>query len=306
MIRMTNPSTEIRNNTVSRRGKNASALHGELKKKIIGAQSVALLMHTSPDGDTCGSALALYRGCVLLGKEAVVVCGHAVPHVYRGLYGADQVMSPDAVKGRVFDLAIAVDAGDRGRLGQCDSLFDDAVYTAQIDHHETNPSYAQVNVIRSPLSATGVLAAEVLDSLAIPMDRQIAECLYVAVATDTGNFAQQNTDEAAFVLAARCVAAGIPLNALANRIFNEKPLCRGRLLGRALSSMEMLENGKIAIMSLRLADFSECGALSEHTEGIIDYARYTEGVRLSCLLVEKRDHVKCSFRAGTPYDVARV
>lgn len=278
----------------------------ELKDAILAAGRIALIMHISPDGDTCGSALALCRGFILAGKRAFVVCDDPVPAIYRGLVGAGDVRTPDAIGGEAVDLAIAVDVADRARLGKCVALFDAAGDTAQIDHHETNTRFARLNMLRSPLSATGVLACEMLDALNVLLDRQIAECLYVAVATDTGSFKQENTDEQALRIAARCVGTGFALHDAARRVFDLRPLCQGKLLGRALDSLMLECGGRLSLMVLTKRDFADCGALYEHSEGLVNFAMNTQGAEAACLLVEKEGAVKCSLRAMPPTDVAKV
>lgn len=165
-----------------------------LTDRLHAARRIVLIMHVSPDGDTCGSALALCRALCLLGKDVTVVCDHKVPHIYEDLDGVDAIVPPDAVDGPPFDLAVAIDVADRLRLGESVRVFDAAGQTAQIDHHGTNPGYAEVNYVRSPLSATAVLVLDVIDALGVPLDEAMAKCLFVAVTTDTGNFKQQNTD----------------------------------------------------------------------------------------------------------------
>lgn len=278
----------------------------DLKSTIEASKRIALMMHISPDGDTCGSALALCRGFLLIGKQVTVFCDDAIPAVMMPLCGADSIMKPEEASVEPFDLAIAVDVADRARMGRGITIFDAARHNAQIDHHGTNPAYASINIIRSPLSATGVLVAQVLDALGIALDAQIAECLYTAVATDTGSFRQQNTDADALRLAARCCETGFVWQDTARRLFSLRPLCQNKLLGLALSSMALYADGKIAVMTLTREDFRSVGALPEHTEGIINYALNTEGVSMACMVAERSDCVRCSLRALPPRNVARV
>ncbi len=285
--------------------KTNEALAG-LIASIRAAKRIALVMHVSPDGDTCGTALALCRALSLLGKDVEVVCENGVPHIYADLEGVEDVKTPDALEGVPFDLALAVDVADRARLGAAAKVFDAARHTAQIDHHGTNPGYAQVNYLRSPLSATAVLALDVIDGLGVPLDPCIAECLFVGVTTDTGNFKQENTDAEALQVAARCIRTGIDTAAITRRVFDLRPLSQIKLMARAFESLRLLEGGRIAIMRLGAGDFTETSALAEHTEGIVNFAINTEGVRIACLLSQPADKVRCSLRALPPFDVSAV
>ncbi|MCL1965147.1 MAG: bifunctional oligoribonuclease/PAP phosphatase NrnA [Firmicutes bacterium] len=278
----------------------------ELTEALKAAGRIALIVHIAPDGDTCGSALALCRALVLMGKHVTVLCDDPVPKLYVHLEGADKVVTPGQAEGAIFDLAVAVDVGDLSRMGKSRAVFEGAKRTAQVDHHATNPGYAQINLTRSPLSATAVLVMEVIDSLGVPLDGKMAECLYVAAATDTGNFKQRNTDVAAARLASRCMEAGLDLQDITRRLFDLRPLSQSRLLGRALLNMTMHAGGKIAVMRLSKADFEETGALAEHTEGIVNFALNTAGVEIACLMAQPGDRVKCSFRSLPPHDVSRA
>ncbi|MDR0897956.1 MAG: bifunctional oligoribonuclease/PAP phosphatase NrnA [Oscillospiraceae bacterium] len=271
------------------------ALH-ELTDCIRAAGRIALLMHISPDGDTIGSALALYRAFLSMGKAAVVFCDDAVPRIYALLPGADQVLPPEAADG-AFDLALAVDVADRARMGRSIALFDLAARTAQIDHHGTNPLYAGVNLVVEPLSSVGVLALQVIDALGVPLDESMAECLYVAAATDTGSFKQPNTDAPALRLAARCVEAGFNPAETMRRLYDLRPFAKVKLMGRAFDSLTLRAGGRAALLCVTLSDFAACGALPELTEGIINYALNIEGVIVACLLTERPGQVKCSFRS---------
>ena len=279
---------------------------GNLCKAIDGAQRIALIMHVSPDGDTCGTAFALRRALTILGKDVSIFCDDPVPENCQNLEGAECVQKPSIAVEMLFDLAIAVDVGDWERMGECAFVFHAAKETAQIDHHGTNTEYAGINYVDSPLSATAVLAAHLINAFSIPFDPIIAECLYVAVASDTGNFRYHNTDTHALRLAARCLEQGVDPQAVASRLFDIKPYAQMLLIAKAIESMRLLEAGAIAIMQLTKEDFLQTGALPEHTEGIVNFARNTQGVLMACLLVEQEEQVRCNLRSLFPFDVSIV
>lgn len=278
----------------------------KLTEHIRAAHRIALILHISPDGDACGSAFALRRALLRLDKKVTAVCDQPAPHIYADMDGADALVTPETVAGQRFDLSIAVDVADRARMGRSVSVFDAGQMTAQVDHHQTNPNYAQINFVKFPLSATGVLVMELIDALDVPLDLPLAHCLFVAIATDTGNFKQQNTDPAALAAAARCLEAGVEPSKVTRRVFDMRPAQQVKLIGRAFESMTLHAEGRIALMTLTKQDFDETGALPEHTEGIIGFGINTEGVKMACLMSCPVDKVRCSFRSDFPYDVARV
>lgn len=278
----------------------------KLTEHIHAAHRIALIMHVSPDGDACGSAFALRRALLHIGKQVTTVCDHPVPHIYTDLDGADALVTPETVTGQRFDLSIAVDVADRARMGLSVAVFDAAQTTAQIDHHQTNPRYAQVNFVKSPLSATAVLIMALIDALDVALDFPIAHCIFVGVATDTGNFKQQNTDPQSLEVAARCLAVGVDPSKVTRRVFDMRPLQQIKLMGRAFESMTLHGDGCIALMTLSKQDFEETGALPEHTEGIVGFGINTEGVKMACVMSNPEDKIRCSFRSEPPYDVAHV
>ncbi len=278
----------------------------ELIDALKKAHSIALILHISPDGDTCGSAFALCRALLSLGKRVAIFCDDPVPRIYTDLPCAEAVQMALHADRFQADLAVAMDVGDRQRMGGCVKVFDAASNTAQVDHHPTNPLYAGVNWVRPSACATSVLALELIDALGTPLDAETARCIYVGVATDTGNFKHNNTNPEALQVAARCVEAGVQPSAIVRRVFDLRPVGQVRLIARALSSLELLHDGTVAFMRLTREDFIETGALPEHTEGIIDFAINTEGVLMASLLSEQEDRIKCSLRAVEPYDAGRV
>ncbi len=270
------------------------------------AQRILIVMHVSPDGDTCGSALALRQALLAAGKSPFVVCEALPPQNCSFLTGWDSVMLPDQAEGTEIDLAVAVDVAAPDRMGTAIKLFEEAPRTLQIDHHDTNPMFADVNIVRSPLSATGVLIGELIDAMGMSFDKQIAACLYTAVSTDTGSFKQANTDPDAFRLAARCLEQGIDHAEMARKLFDIHSYAKLQLIGRAIGSMTFVCGGRVAVMVLSGDDYRACQAGNEENEGIINYAVNTEQVAMACLISEINGKIRCSFRAQAPYNVARV
>lgn len=272
---------------------------------VRAAQRIAVITHVSPDGDACGSALALCRALLLTGKDARVVCDHPAPAIYTDLEGALDMRTPDQVA-EPMDLAISVDVADCARMGDSIAVFNAAKHTVQIDHHATNPGFAEINWVVTPMSATGVLIYDVIKALGVDMDYEMAKCLYVAIITDTGNFKQQNTDVYALEVAARCLEAGVDPSAITRRVFDLRPVAQVKLMARAFESLTTYEDGRIVMMQLTHEDFEETGGLSEHTEGIINFGINTKDAQLACILSNAKEKIRCSMRCLPPFNVSRV
>jgi phosphoesterase RecJ-like protein len=268
-------------------------------------EDIAVITHVSPDGDALGSALALVHALRAMGKRAFVCDEHPVPNYLRLLPGSHEVFTPDNLP---FEprAVISVDCSEEARAGAASALLKLGLPAALIDHHETNTADFETALIDGKESATGVLIYEVLKALDIPFTREIAQCLYVSISTDTDNFSFGSTTPEAFIAVSDCLRAGLDIADFSFRLFRMKSAPRTRLLGRALNGIQYLADGRLAMIRVTLRDLEECGANSSDTEGIVNFGIDTEGVEISVLATEKTDGVKFSLRSKGKINVARA
>ena len=280
---------------------------------LLRLDTAALCCHVSPDGDTIGSALALYGALVRLGKHPTVFCVDKVPNDLTGLPNAEKVrdirtLGPE----ERFDLLLPVDVSDCRRMGKVDGI---PVWDllrpccgadALIDHHRTNPGFCAVNCIDGDAPAAGLIIRELLPLLGVSLDADLASCLYAAIATDTGNLSYPSTTAEAFRVMAELLEAGLDLPAWNRRLFVLRPAARVKLTARAASQMRLYHGDRIAVLTVRNKDFEECQALPEHTDGIVNQGLSVEGVCMACLLRDSADGVKVSLRCVNPYRIDRV
>ncbi len=276
----------------------------EMKRKpeliaemIREAQTIAVVSHVNPDGDTLACATAMRLGLLKLGKEVSLFCDGKIPDQLDFLPGAELFRIPEGNEGP-FDLMLAVDVSDEKRLGACAALRKASRKTAQIDHHPTNPLYMDANSVDGKAPAASLLIREQLRELGVELDRDLAICLYTGISTDTGNFAFSGTNEECFRVMSELMEHDLPLAKLNRILFREKSREQIRLLGKAISGLEFRGNGKIAVMKLTLKDFEDCGAGNEHADTLVDYALYTIGTEMAVFVREAGNgQVKFSLRS---------
>jgi len=265
----------------NRRAKRMAAKNKELILWLRNADSLTLIAHVSPDGDTIGSTLALYHA---LNGSAQLVCEDTIPPKYAFLPGASDFRTPD--KAHHTKYVLAVDAADLGRLGTAVGIFEAAEYTAVIDHHGTNPGYAQLNRIECDYGATGTIVHELLSEGCWPLTEEIALCLYVAISTDTGNFSFSST-RCRDMQAAAVMVELFDVADTTRRLFR----CRRReytlLLGAMLSDVRFYADGRIACGFVTEEMLQKCGAEYSDTEGLIDHLINMEGVEIALLATQK-------------------
>lgn len=266
---------------------------------------IAIITHIMPDGDALGSSLALMHALKDLGKRAFVCNRDEVPGYLHLLPGWETVVKPDALPYPP-KAVIAIDCASTDRMGTAGSLMENDIPKAVIDHHETNQTSIVPALVDGEASASGVLVLDVIRELGAALTKDVALCLYAAISTDTGNFSFSNTTPEALAAAAECLKAGIDVSETSFQLFRMKSQGRTKLLGRALSGIEYLENGQIALIRLRRADFAECGALDSDTEGIVNFGIDTAGAEVAILAVERVGSTKFSLRTRSRVNAAQV
>ena len=263
-------------------------------------------MHIAPDGDTIGSTLALYAALRALGKRVQAVCQDRMPTVYGFLPNIREVLIPErAVK---TENAIAIDCADADRMGRSRTLFEAARSTMQIDHHSTNTMFAARNKVDPSAAATGEIMYRIIFALLdgrLPKDT--ADCLYTAVLTDTGGFAHSNTTENSFATAAELMRFGIDPSELSRLIYRTVSMPKTRLLGYALSHIELFCSGSVGLCVISQAQLGALHARSEDTEGIIDHIRDIDTVQIAIFIRECLDgDYKVSLRSMDGVNIATM
>ncbi len=269
-------------------------------------QSFYLAAHRSPDGDTLGSCLALRAALRKMGKDATVVCPDPVPRYLQFLEGADTVVSdPDLQPPK--EAVIYVDCADHARTGWMQPILEQAPYQFCIDHHETNPRRSKDGDWVENVSATGELIYVLFDALGTVITHGIAEALYTAISTDTGNFAYSNTTAETFLTAAKLLEYGIDLPELNRILFREMRVAKAKMIAYALTNVQLYRDGKLGIVAIPKAVLDGYGASKYDCEGLIDYVRDIDVVEAACVLRESSDGtVRISMRSKRTCDVAAV
>ena len=270
------------------------------------AQTIAVVSHVNPDGDTLGSAAAMRLILAALGKEVTLFCDGEVPDQLAFLPGADLFRFPTENDGP-FDLMLAMDVSDVKRLGSAAVLLNRCRHTAQMDHHSTNPLYAEVNSVDGNAPANCIQIRELMDVLSVPVTKDIATCLYTGISTDTGNFAFSSTNAETFRIMSDLMEHGLPLERLNRILFRVKSREQTKLLGKALESLRFRGDGKIAVITLTKKDFEDCGATGQHADTIVNYGLDTKGTVMALMARESENgQIKFSLRARDPYTVSDI
>ncbi len=279
--------------------------NGRILEAIKKAECAAVITHKQPDADAIGSMLAICYILKRLNKKALPFCQDPVPEYIKYLPLADTVLTPDRYNNEA-DLIISVDASDKERIGACSVIFDSEENTAQIDHHATNTRFAKLNEVDSAAAASGMLVFRLAKALNVKIDRTLAELLYAATSSDTGNFCFPSVTAETFEQMAELMDAGLDLAFNAQRIHLIKSEGNLRITCAALSTLTFHMGGKFTSTHLYKKDFEKCGANREESDGIVNLGLYIPNVKATYLATEQDDGIKFSLRCLEPYNVAKV
>ena len=276
-----------------------------LTDALSGVKSVAVGGHIRPDGDCVGSCMGLLNYLSDNYKNiSVDLYLEPIPNAYKYVGHTEQIIS-DSSKDKVYDLFIALDCGDRERLGQFAKYFDMAVKTLCIDHHISNQAFADINEIRPAASSTAEILFDLMEPEKINIDT--AKCLYMGIICDTGCFKHSNTSEHTMAAAGKLLSKGVNQAEMMDKVFYEKTFMQNQLLGRCLLNSYLTLDHKCIVCVASAQLLNEFGAVSSDLEGVIDQLRITKGVEVAVLITENNEGgCKISMRSCAYADVAAV
>ena len=269
-------------------------------QEIRSRRRLVVTSHARPDGDGIGSALACGQILRIMGKEAEVVMHDGVPRIYQNLPFADRVMHADTVPANDAVVLLECDSIQRTLLQGLENCF-----LINIDHHASGRYFANVNWIDSTVMATAELVYRLARLACIPMDRDIATCLYTALMTDTGSFMFEGTNEHTFTVARELVLAGADPALCARPIYFGHSTAKMRLLGAALSNLH--REGPLSWIWVTQEQMQRLGAREEDCEGLVNYALSMADVQVAIFFRELPDRrYRVSLRSKGEVNVACV
>lgn len=251
---------------------------------IRSCQSFCIVGHVRPDGDCIGSQLGLALALKNQGKDVTCWNEDSVPNKLAFLDTERLMTKPE--KGRAFDCVIATDAASFERLGIVGECIGERKTFINIDHHQSNTRYADLNWISARKPSTGELIYRLMSVASWPITPPIADCLFTAVSTDTGSFQYPTTRPETYHVAGRLVERGANLAKICNEVYQSYPLSRVRLLQHVFNNFRLTHDNKIAYFWLRQADYARTGAEPNDSEGLIDHIRAIEPVIIACVFEE--------------------
>jgi phosphoesterase RecJ-like protein len=282
--------------------------------QIKRARHVFLASHSDPDGDAIGSLLALGLCLGKLDKKVTLYNASLIPAVYRFLPSAKRIVRHMKPAG-TYDTALVLDCGNLPRVGEAAAAIEQIPVVINIDHHVSNTRFGDLQLIDANASSTAEIAYRLIKALQVPIDAAMATAIYTGILTDTGSFRFSNTNPAAFAISKEMTELGVNPHDVAQHVFGSYSLGRIKLLNQALDSIEISNNGKLSVMTVTRSMLETTGTHPEDVDGLINYARRIEDVKVAALIQEQKNgrgqangrcHFHVSLRSDGTVDVAAI
>lgn len=260
--------------------------------------------HARPDGDSIGSQLALAYALEALGKEVRVVNADPAPDHYMDFPGVKRIEITRAVFERDVEALVVMESSDLKRTG-VDGL--EGRFTINIDHHQGNTHFGDINWLDESAAACGELVFSVVQTLGVPLTVEIATHIYLAILTDTGSFHYSGITPRTFDICRQTVEAGVNPAAMARRVFDSNSFGKLKLIGALLDQMELLDDGRLAVLHLDDDVLNATGTTHNDTEGVINLPLTAREIQAVAFFKLGADgDVRVSLRSKYDVDVRAV
>ena len=265
---------------------------------------ILVATHVNPDGDAIGSALGLAHLLAAQGKEGAVLLPQGLPERFQWLSCPWPLLSSaEDFPGKTL---FALDCGDASRVGVDTEALLQSLQVVNIDHHTGNPLFGAINWVDPQMSSVGEMIALLAKKWQSALRGPMAEALYLAIVSDTGNMTYSNTTPQTLEIIAEIVAQGLDLDHFQARLQRQWKLGTVHLHGAAMQDLGTRAQGRIGIIRVSQALLEQTQTSPEDCEGLVNYVRRVRGVVVAVSLRESDTGIKFSLRTWGEIDVQAI
>lgn len=276
----------------------------EIVEIINSHEEIGITFHQSPDGDSLGSALALMQCLKSIGKKCFILSKDIIPSTYTFLPYASKIGDEAKEKYQGITCIVVLDCGNYERISG--DVSNKEITLINIDHHLSNDKYGHYNFVDTKAAATAEIVFNMINLLNVPIDKEMAICLYTSLLTDTGGFKHSNTTERTHEIAGILTKTGFNFSEVHRIIFEETSLERLRLYSRVFDTIDLSHGSKICFMYLTKAMLTKCNIEPGDTSDIISYGVNIKEVEVAVLIKEIDSGYKISLRGKNYFDVRKI
>jgi phosphoesterase RecJ-like protein len=276
----------------------------QIRDAILDRQRFLITSHARPDGDSIGSQLAMAFTLDALGKEVRIINSDPAPDHYRDFPGMDRIEIASAVDPPGVDAVIVMECSDLTRTGVAGL---EREFLINIDHHAGNRMYGALNWHDESSAACGEMVFDLIRALGVPLSIEIATHVYLAILTDTGSFHHSHITPRTFDICRQCVEAGVTPAVMARRVFDSNSFGKLKLIGALLDNMELVADGRLAILYMDDQMLAATGSTNNDTEGLINLPLTAREIQAVVFFkATGKGDVRVSMRSKYDVDVRQV
>lgn len=280
-----------------------SSLKGLLadqQKKIV------LVTHENPDGDAIGSAIGMGEVLKQFGHEVKIIVPNAYPDFLKWFSSEIEIVVYERKRSQATNilgeaqLLICVDFNEAKRAAMLKKkLLEFNRPKMLIDHHPHPSAFCDFMVSEPQYSSTAELIFDVVTRIGLEscLNHNAAEALFAGIMTDTGSFSHNISSPNTFLVVAKLIEYGIDTQKIHAAVYHTFSVHRMKLLGHSLDKMEVFPEFRSAVMWLSLEELKKYNFLPGDIEGFVNYPLSINNIVFCALFMEKKDHVKVSFRS---------
>lgn len=282
-------------------------------KKIIDEHNTFLLStHVNPDADALGSELALYLILKKLEKKVRVINHSSTPYNLEFLDEQNVLEKFDeTIHAKIFEqteVFILLDLNQAKRIVKMEKAFQNFKgLKICIDHHQDTENVFDHFFGGTEYSATSEILYDFIeDTNIVELDSAMALQLYAGIMTDTGSFRFDRTSPRIHRIIAELLENGVNPTLVYDKIYDQFKFGRVKLLGYALSTMQLDSTQQIAYMIVKRDLLKQTGATEADIDGFVNYCLTIQGIKIGILFYELNDGIKISFRSKGNIPVSKL
>ena len=287
----------------------------KIKDALKEAKSIAIVFHFNPDGDALGSALALYNYFKDSNYDVTVISPNPFPGFLSWMPGAGEIIvaQQNLVEARKriknADVLFVVDMNAPHRAGQDlqNTISKANNFKVLIDHHVQPDIKCDVMYSTNQTTSASELVFNFLYKYYSPrkkITKEIAECLYVGIITDTGSMSYSCDYPESYNVLRKLIEAKINGEEIHRKVYDNYTESRMKLLGLALSKrLTVLPEYGVSYMYLTKKDLKDNGFQIGDTEGFVNYGLSLGSVHYTAFFTERDNRIRVSFRSKGIVDV---
>lgn len=276
----------------------------QIRDAILEKQRFLITSHARPDGDSIGSQLAMAFALDALGKDVRIVNADPAPDHYQDFPGMERIEIAARVEQPDVDAVIVMECSDLTRTGVAGL---EQEFLVNIDHHGGNRMYGALNWHDESSAACGEMVFDLIRALGVPLSLEIATHVYLAILTDTGSFHHSHITPRTFDICRQCVEAGVTPAVMARRVFDSNSFGKLKLIGALLDDMELVDEGRLAVLYMDDQMLTVTGSTNNDTEGLINLPLTAREIQAVVFFkVTDNGDVRVSMRSKYDVDVREV